>query len=87
MKNITLKIDDEVYLKARLKAAREGTSVSAMVREFLDHLPDGDEAMEKHRRMVASMEEIYAEADARAIPRTEPLIPLSREQIYAERLR
>ena len=87
MKNITLKIDDEVYRKARLKAARGGTSVSAMVREFLDHLPDEDESMEKHRRMVASMEEIYAEADARATPRNEPLIPLTREQIYAERVR
>ena len=87
MKNITLKIDDETYCKARLRAAEEGTSVSAMVRGFLESLSDDAESAEKHRRLVAALEEIYAEADARATPRDEPLIPLTRDEIYAERLR
>ena len=36
MKNITLKVDDETYRKARIRAAQAGTSVSAMVLEFLN---------------------------------------------------
>jgi len=35
MKNITLKIDNETHRKARIRAPSEGTSVSAMVRDFL----------------------------------------------------
>ena len=36
MRNITLKIDDDTYRKARLRAAENGTSVSAMVRKILE---------------------------------------------------
>jgi len=86
MKNITLKIDDDTYRRARLRAARDGTSVSAMVRDILVQITSDDDA-QNHRRMVAELEQIYAEADARAIPRSAPLIPLTREEIYAERLR
>jgi plasmid stability protein len=88
MKNITLKIDDETYRKARLKAAEKGTSVSAMVREILTTLAAESETDEaRHQRIVATLKEIYAEADARATPRAEPLVPLTREEIYAERIR
>jgi hypothetical protein len=86
MKNITVKIDDETYRQARLKAAAMGTSVSAMVRSYLASMAaDSDEA--NHRRMVTELKKIYAEAEARATPRTEPFVPLTREEIYAERLR
>ena len=40
MKNITVSIPDEIYLKARIKAARRSTSVSALVRDFLVSLSD-----------------------------------------------
>jgi len=86
MKNITLKIDDETYRKARIRAANDGTSVSAMVRTYLVALSSGTED-EAHQRRVAALREIYAEADARATPRSAPLIPLTRDEIYAERLR
>jgi hypothetical protein len=36
---------------------------------------------------LGALQEIYAEADGRATPRHEPLRPLTREEIYAERLR
>jgi hypothetical protein len=52
MKNITLTVSDEVYVLARVWAARRCTSVSALVRQFLEslddfyypvpHFPDGD---------------------------------------------
>lgn len=88
MKNITLKIDDETYRKARIRAARDGTSVSSMVRFYLTELAAGeDSGPPSHRSIVAELEKIYAEADAGAKPRAEPLVPLSREEIYAKRVR
>lgn len=86
MKNITLKIDDKTYQNARVRAAERSTSVSAMVREYLQSLPTESED-EVQRRIVASLREIYAEAEKRASARTEPLSPLTREEIYEERLR
>jgi plasmid stability protein len=86
MKNITLKIDDETYRKARIHAAHEGTSVSMLVRDFLGSLASDREA-ETQQGIVAALQEIYAEADARATRRNKPLRPLTREEIYAERLR
>ena len=87
MKNITLKIDDDTYRKARVRAAERGTSVSAIVRTFLESLNEETETSEQQKRIISALEEIYAEADARATPRSETLIPLTREEIYAERLR
>ncbi len=40
MKNITVSIPDHIYRNARIKAARRNTSVSALVRKFLDSLSD-----------------------------------------------
>ncbi|NJM37578.1 MAG: hypothetical protein HC845_06810 [Akkermansiaceae bacterium] len=84
MRNITVKIDDETYRKARIRAANQGTSVSAMVREFLSK---EDEAESREARRIASLKKMFAEADRNATPRGEPMIPMSREEIYAERLR
>lgn len=35
MKNITVTVDDETYRRARIKAAENETSVSAVVKRFL----------------------------------------------------
>lgn len=96
MKNITLKIDDETYRKARIRASQEGTSVSAMVREFLirsteDHQLQNEKATSAtaHEKRVAELSAFFAEMDAKAMtrpPRSEPLKPMTREEIYAERL-
>jgi hypothetical protein len=40
MKNITLTVDDETYRIARVRAAELGTSVSAMVKDYLNGLTD-----------------------------------------------
>jgi hypothetical protein len=37
MKNITIAVDDETYRAARIAAAEQGTSVSALVKQFLQH--------------------------------------------------
>ncbi len=38
MKNITLSVDDETWRQARIKAAEQGTTVSALVRNYLNTL-------------------------------------------------
>lgn len=38
MKNITLSVDDETYRAARILAAERNTTVSALVREYLQTL-------------------------------------------------
>lgn len=38
MKNITLSVDDETYRLARIKAAEQDTTVSALVRNYLNAL-------------------------------------------------
>jgi Family of unknown function (DUF6364) len=40
VKNITLSVSDEVYRDARIRAAERGTSVSALVAEYLRSLSD-----------------------------------------------
>ena len=40
MKNITVTVPDEIYLIARVHAARQGTSVSSLVRQFLESLDE-----------------------------------------------
>jgi len=40
MKNITVAVPDEVYRQARVRAAEQGRSVSALVAEFLAGLSD-----------------------------------------------
>lgn len=41
MKNVTLALPDEVYRLARIRAAELGTSVSALVAEYLSSLGSG----------------------------------------------
>jgi plasmid stability protein len=88
MKNITLKIDDETHTKARVLAAKRGTSISAMVKEFL--LKETSQSDSEAER-IAALEALLSRSDARAKAsgktRSTPLKPLTREEIYAERLR
>lgn len=84
-KNITVKIDEETYRRARVRAAKRGTSVSAMVRDFLASQEEQDTDPEARR--IASLEALYRKVDKRAKISRKGIKPLSREEIYAERLR
>jgi hypothetical protein len=44
MKNVTIAIDDETHRKARIRAAELGTSLSAMVKDYLNQLADAPQA-------------------------------------------
>src|SRR5258708_14212713 len=50
VKNITVSVDDETYRRARVKAAAEDTSVSALVRGFLTELAAEESDFERLKR-------------------------------------
>ena len=50
MKNITVSVDDEVYRRARMKAAEQDTSVSALVARFLAELAADESHVERLKR-------------------------------------
>lgn len=50
MKNITVSVNDELYHRARVRAAEKRTSVSALVREFLEHLAEEDSDFARKQR-------------------------------------
>jgi len=61
--NITVSVPDDVYDAARVKAAGERTSVSALVREYLIRIAaQGSE----YERLLAMQEEILDRIQARA---------------------
>jgi plasmid stability protein len=51
VKNITVTVDDEVYRRARIKAAQADTSVSALVRDFLVQLAGQEDTNNRLRRL------------------------------------
>ena len=73
MKNITVSVDDETYRLSRAKATEAGTSVSSLVRGYLETLvgrqsigpaaerqPQGDEFERQRRLMNDVIKEITA---------------------------
>ncbi len=50
MKSITVSLDDETYRRARIRAAENDTSVSAMVKEFLIGAAAEETEFEKLKR-------------------------------------
>ncbi len=51
MPNLTIKIDDEELIRrAKMLAAGKGTSLSALVRDYLEKLVRGDDEYEGARR-------------------------------------
>jgi plasmid stability protein len=51
VKNITVSLSDEIYRRARIKAAERDTSVSALVRDFLESLADEVSDFERRKRL------------------------------------
>jgi hypothetical protein len=66
MKNITITIDNETHRAARVRAAEMGTSVSALVKAYLQGLVDAPPLVQGVREMPIG----YI-----AAPHMEPLIP------------
>jgi predicted transcriptional regulator len=76
-RNLTLQLDEDVVRRARVLAAKRGTSVSAMVARQLNDLVAEDERYEAaHQRVIELMD--------RASPHGGR--DWTREELYAERL-
>lgn len=58
MKNITLSVDEATWSHARVVAAQRGTSVSALVRDYLRRLKEQEE------QRVADWKNFWKEFDA-----------------------
>jgi plasmid stability protein len=55
VKNITVTVPDQVYRRARVRAAARDTSVSALVREFLAGLGEEASDFERRKRLQAEV--------------------------------
>lgn len=51
MKNITVSVPNDVYRRARIRAAEKDTSVSALVRDFLLGLGSEESEFEARKRL------------------------------------
>jgi len=51
VKNVTISIPEEVYRRARIKAAERNTSVSAMVRDFLKETAASESDFDRRKRI------------------------------------
>ena len=72
MANLTLVIEDHVLKRARVKAAEDGTSVNAVVRDHLAHWVAGaDVRAEAARALVASSTRARSRRGARRWTRDE----------------
>jgi plasmid stability protein len=64
VKNITVSVPDDVYRSARIRAAEEGTSVSALVADYLESLSQDkavfERLVEQQRQIVSEIEEFRA---------------------------
>jgi plasmid stability protein len=60
VKNITLSVPDDVYREARIRAAERGSSVSALVAEYLRSLSDREAEFD---RLEAQQREVQQEID------------------------
>ena len=55
MKNITVSVDEETYRRARVRAAEQGASLSALVRAFLNGLGGAETDAERLKREEAAL--------------------------------
>ena len=85
MRNITVSVDDETYRQARIRAAELDTSVSALVREYLQSLSDAGAEFQtletaSERRMRGLLE--VREQIRRNSPNFRVADNVPREQLY-----
>lgn len=51
MRNVTVSLPDDVYRRARIRAAEQDTSLSAMVKEFLMKIGNEESDFERRKRL------------------------------------
>lgn len=81
MKNVTVSLDDDTYRRARVYAAEQDRTLSALVREFLNSIGSEETEFERLARME---QELRAELLAKGV-RFSGSERLSREELYEHR--
>jgi hypothetical protein len=81
VKNITVSVPDDVYREARIRAAERGSSVSALVAQYLRSLGTDDREQE-FQRLVRQQEEVIA-----SIEHFSAADRLTRDELYDRALR
>ena len=71
MKNITVSVENEVYRRARIRAAELETSVSAVVQKTLDEFARKETKHEAYLRKLEGLYAITHFAVGKRIPRDE----------------
>ncbi len=56
MSNLTLAVDEEILRKARIRALQRGTSVNALVRDYLERLAGESQAAGGIAEFLAAVE-------------------------------
>lgn len=77
MRNITVSIDDETYKRARVAAAERDTSVSALVKAYLEQLATQEtvsERLKRQEREIRAQISSFSAADR-----------VSREELHSRR--
>jgi hypothetical protein len=77
MRNITVSVDDEVYVRARVAAAERDTSLSALVKTYLEQLASHETENERLKRQEREIRDRIAAFTASD--------RLSREDLYRHR--
>ncbi len=77
--NLTITIDDEVLRRARIRALHQGTSVNALLRDFLESYAGSDIEADARRGLVTLARASTASSDPGGRTWT-------RDDIYADRL-
>jgi hypothetical protein len=81
MKNITVSVDDELYRLARIKAAEQSTSISALFKAYLVRLTGGEAAETEFQRLAREEQELRAELRARRLG-LDPAHNLTRDELH-----
>jgi plasmid stability protein len=95
MSNLTISVDDRIIKLARVRAIEQGTSLSAKVREFLQHYvsqPDAQLQLKREQsaaRLMQAIEAATAQTASGAVPRPRAVKgrPSLRDELYKDDFR
>jgi len=93
MSNLTVSLDDELIKQARIRVAQQGTSLSAKVRELLQHYVNGTDDATKRLREEDTAKLMLAIESATLATQAPPPSAQSmakatlREELYADDFR
>lgn len=83
MKNITVSVDEDIYRRARMRAADEGRSVSNVVKETLTSFAAQPATGDRRK---SDLKRLFAVVDARLVGvAAEPVVRNWRDTMYDDR--